>query len=150
LTIYSTTIDPTDSPPKEMKKSEEYATATFAACIEEIVTTDTLATNDEKYVATATLADHNEEFHTDKNIVKGHTNSKFNKINEEGDLPCPMLQDVCNQDEFRSFTLQWRLYIRERGGLDYSEVRQLLLSCIDETWWMPYMTPLVTRSTPHM
>jgi hypothetical protein len=44
-----------------------------------------------------------------------------------------MLQDGCNQDEFRSFTLKWRLYIRERGELDYSEVRRHLLSCIDET-----------------
>ena len=57
-----------------MKKSEEYAAATFAACIEEIVTTDTFATNDKRYVAAATLAFYNEEFHTDKNIVKGHAN----------------------------------------------------------------------------
>jgi hypothetical protein len=69
-----------------MKKSEEYAAATFAACIEEIVTTDTFATNDERYVAAATLAFYNEEFHTDKNIVKGHANPMFNQINEEGDV----------------------------------------------------------------
>jgi hypothetical protein len=88
---YSTTIDTNDSPSKEMKKSGEYAAATFAAYNEELVTADTLATNDEEYVAAATLVTYNEEFHTDKNIVKGHTNFKFNKIHEEGDLPCPML-----------------------------------------------------------
>ena len=76
MTIYSTTFDTNNSPSEEMKKSEEY-------------------------VAAATLAAFNEEFHTDKNIVKGHTNFKFNKTNEKGDLPCPMLQDGCNQDEFR-------------------------------------------------
>jgi hypothetical protein len=133
LTIYSTTIDTNNSPSEEMEKSEEYAAATFAAYNEELVTADTLATNNEEHVAAATPAAYNEEFHTDKNIIEGHTNSKFNKINEDGDLLCPMLQDGCNKDEFRSFTLQWRLYIRERGELDYSEVRQHLLSCIDET-----------------
>jgi hypothetical protein len=92
LTIYSTTIDTNDSPSEEMKKSEES---------EGLVTADTFATNDEEYVAAATLAAYNEEFHTDKNIVKGHTNLKFNKINEEGNVPCPMLRDGCNQDEFR-------------------------------------------------
>jgi hypothetical protein len=133
LTIYSTTIDTNDSPSEEMKKSEEYAAATFAAYNEELVTTDTLTANDEGYIAAATLATYNEEFHTDKNIIKGYTNFKLNKINAEGDLPCPMLQDGCNKDEFRLFTQQWRLYIRERGELDYSEVRQHLLSCMDET-----------------
>jgi hypothetical protein len=131
LTIYSTASDPTNSP-EEMKKPEEYAAA-FAAYTEEIVNTDTLATNDEMCVAAATLTAYREEFHTDKNIVKGHTNPMFNQINEEGDLPCPMLQDGCDKDEFRRFTLQWRLYIRERGELDYNEVRQHLLNCIDET-----------------
>jgi hypothetical protein len=133
VTIYSTTIDTNDSPSVEMKKPEEYATATFATYNEELVTADTLATNDEEYVAAATLAAYNKDFHTDKDIVKGLANFKFNKINDEGDLPCPMLQDGCNQDEFKLFTLQWRLYIREKGELDYNEVRQQLLSCIDET-----------------
>jgi hypothetical protein len=133
LTIYSTTIDTNDSPSEEMKKPEEYAAATVAAYKEELVAADTLAANDEGYVAAASFATYTEEFHTDKTIVKGHTNVKFDKINGEGDLPCPMLQDGCNKDEFKLFTLQWRLSIRERGELDYSEVRQHLLSCIDET-----------------
>jgi hypothetical protein len=127
LTIYSTTIDTNDSPSEEMKKSEENAAATFAAYNEELVTADTLAANNEGYIAATTLATYKEEFHTDKNIFK------FNKINAEGVLPCPMLQDGCNKEEFRLFTQQWRLYIRKRGELDYSEVRQLLMSCIDET-----------------
>jgi hypothetical protein len=48
-------------------------------------------------------------------------------------LPCPRLQDGGNKDEFKLFTLKWRLYIRQRSELDYSEVRQHLLNCIDET-----------------
>ena len=83
--------------------------------------------------STAVAATNNEELHTDKNIFKRYTDFKFDKIKMEGDLPCPMLQDGCNQDEFRSFTLQWMLYIKEKGELDYSEVRQHLLNCIDET-----------------
>jgi hypothetical protein len=49
-------------------------------------------------------------FHTDKNIVKGHISLNFNKNREDGNMPRPMLRDGCDQDEFRSFTLQWRLY----------------------------------------
>jgi hypothetical protein len=30
-------------------------------------------------------------FHTDKNIVRGHINFNVNKINEEGNVPRPML-----------------------------------------------------------
>jgi hypothetical protein len=104
-----------------MKKSEEYTAATFAAYNEELVTTDTLTTNDEGYVAAAALVIYNEEFYTDKNVVKGHTNFKFNKTNEEGDLPCPMLQDGCNKDEFRLFTLQWRLY--KKKEVNWTTVR---------------------------
>jgi hypothetical protein len=93
--------------------SEEYAAATFAAYNEEPITTDTLTSKDEGYIAAAALVTYNEEFHTDKNIVKGYSNFKFNTINEEGDLPCPRLRDGCNKDEFRLFTLQWRLYINK-------------------------------------
>jgi hypothetical protein len=116
-----------------MKKSEEYAAATFAAYNEELVTTDTLTSNDEEYIAAAALVTYNEEFHTDKNTVKGNRNFKLNKTGEEGDLLCPRLRDGCNKDEFKLFTLKWRLYIRQRGELDYSVVRQHLLNCIDET-----------------
>jgi hypothetical protein len=126
LAAYNEEFHTNDSPSEEMKKFEEYADATFAAHIEELVTTDTLATNDKGYVDAATRATNNEEVHTDKNIVKRHTNFKFNKNNEEGGLPCPMLQDGCNQDELIQLTLQWRLLMREKG-----EVRQQLLSCID-------------------
>ena len=115
MTIYSTTIDANDNPQEKMKSSEEYATATFADDDKELVTTDTLKTNDEEYVATATSVTDNEELHNDKNIVKRCTDFKFDKIKMEEDLPCPMLQDGCNQDEFRSFTLQWMLYIKEKG-----------------------------------
>jgi hypothetical protein len=44
-----------------------------------------------------------------------------------------MLRDGCNQDEFRSFTLQWRLYAGGQGEMDDRELRRQLLSCIDET-----------------
>jgi hypothetical protein len=63
-------------------------------------------------------------FHTDKNIVKGHINLNFKKKNGEGHVPCPMLRDGCNQDEFRSFTLQWRLYAGGQGGMDERELRR--------------------------
>jgi hypothetical protein len=46
-------------------------------------------------------------FHTDKNIVKGHISLNFNKNSEKVNVPRPMLRDGCNQDEFRSFTLQF-------------------------------------------
>jgi hypothetical protein len=88
-------------------------------------------------------ATNNEEFHTDKNIVKGHTNFEFNKINEEGGLACPMLQDGCNQDELKQFTLQWRLLMREKG-----EVRQQLLNCIDALGYKintSYVTDMMTE-----
>jgi hypothetical protein len=65
-----------DSPSEEMEKFEEYADATFAAHIEELVTA-------EGYVAAAACATNDEEIHTDMNIVEGHTNVKSNKINEE-------------------------------------------------------------------
>jgi hypothetical protein len=97
---------------EEMKEFEEYADTTFAAHIEELITADTLATNDEDYVAAATCTTNGEEFHTDKNIVEGHTNVKSNKSNEE--------------DVFKQCALQWRLLMREQG-----EVRQQLLCCID-------------------
>ena len=69
--------------------------------------------------------------YTDKKIVRGHINFNSNQINEEGNVPRPMLRDGCNQDEFRSFTLQWRLYIGGRGEMDDRELRRQLLSCID-------------------
>ena len=72
-------------------------------------------------------------FHTDKNIVKGHINHNFKKNNAEGNVPCPMLRNGCNQDEFRAFTLQWRLYAGGQGEMDDRELRRQLLSCIDET-----------------
>ena len=72
-------------------------------------------------------------FHTDKNIVKGHINLNFKKNNGEGHVPRPMLRDGCNQDEFRSFTLQWRLYAGGQGEMDDRELRRQLLSCIDGT-----------------
>jgi hypothetical protein len=72
-------------------------------------------------------------FHTDKNIVRGYINFNFNKIDEEGNVPHPMLRDGCDQDEFRSFMLQWRLYIGGRGEMDDRELRRQLLSCIDGT-----------------
>jgi hypothetical protein len=50
-------------------------------------------------------------FHNNKNIVKGHINFNFKENNGEMYVPRPMLRDGCNQDEFRSFTLQWRLYV---------------------------------------
>jgi hypothetical protein len=124
LTIYTAIIDNNDSHQEEMDKSEEH---------EELVIDDTFAANDEVHIAVAAIAAYNGEFDTDKNIVKEHTMFKVNDINVEGNVPCPMLRDGCNQDEFRSFTLQWRLHIRDRGELDYSEVRQHLLSCIDGT-----------------
>jgi hypothetical protein len=51
-----------------------------------------------------------EEIDIDKNIVKGHINFNFKENNGEVKVPRPMLRDGCNQDEFKSFTLQWRLY----------------------------------------
>jgi hypothetical protein len=72
-------------------------------------------------------------FHTDKNIVKGHINLNFKMNNGEGNVLRPMLRDGCNQDEFRSFTLQWRLYAGAQGEMDDRELRQQLLSCIDGT-----------------
>ena len=107
-----------------MDKSKEH---------EELVTNDTCAANDEVNIAAAAIAAYNEEFDTDKNIVKEHTMFKFNDINVEGNVPFPMLQDGCNQDEFRSFTLQWRLYTGGQGEMEVRELRRLLLNCIDGT-----------------
>jgi hypothetical protein len=37
----------------------------------------------------------------------------------------------CNQEEFKSFTQQWRLYAGCHGGMDVRELRQRLLNCTD-------------------
>ena len=110
-----------------MEKSEEYAAVTFAVYNKELVIADTHA-NDKEYVDAATFAAYNEENHTDKNIVKGHTNVKSNKINEE--------------DVFKQCALQWRLLMREQG-----EVRQQLLCCIDALGYKINTSSVTDRMT---
>ena len=65
-------------------------------------------------------------FNTDRDIVKEYINFK-----KEVEVPRPMLRDGCNLDEFKSFTLLWRLYAECHDEMDDRERRQQLLRCIE-------------------
>jgi hypothetical protein len=68
---------------------------------------------------------------TDRVIVKGHINFKFKENKKEVEVTRPTLRDGCNLDEFKSFTLQWRLYAGCQGEMNDRELRQQLLNCTD-------------------
>ena len=77
------------------------------------------------------------EFDTDRDIVKGYKTFHYKKERENEnyklkEVPPPMLRDGCNLDEFKSFTLLWRLYAECNDGMDDRELRQELLRCLDE------------------
>ena len=81
-----------------------------------------------------------EEFNTDRDIAMGHITFKFKEDREDEEyinlkkkveVPRPMLCDGCKLDEFKSFTLLWRLYAECNDGMDDRELRQQLLRCLD-------------------
>ena len=84
------------------------------------------------YNTTLEYKEIDKEFDTDK----GHKTFQSKEEREIEDyklkeVPRPMLRDGCNLEEFKSFTLLWRLYAECHDGKDDRELRQQLLRCLD-------------------
>jgi hypothetical protein len=82
-----------------------------------------------------------EEFNTDRDIANGHNTYRFKEDREDeeyinlkkkGEVPRPMLREGCNLDEFKSFTILWRLYAECNDEMNDRELREQLLRCLDK------------------
>ena len=69
-----------------------------------------------------------EEFNTDRDIAKGNITFQSKEEREDEDYKLqevlrPMLRDGCNLEEFKSFTLLWRLCAKCHDEMDDRELR---------------------------